>query len=169
MKAVTAMTVVAAILGCALSAAAAPPESERAAPALRDRPVKPTGPIAVEYDVPTPPAVGVPLKIDVKARVEPDVNGLTIEASASAPRALLITAPELVTATNGVYVWTITVVPLAAEAGYLNVIVAGRIDGVPQARGITVPLHGAPGEGPAPVAAAQGREALIALPVHETP
>lgn len=163
------MTVVAAILGCALPAAAAPPESERAAPALHDLRVKPTGPIAVEYHVPAPPAVGVPLEIEVKARVEPDVNGLTIEANASAPRALLITAPELVLGEEGVYVWTITVVPLAAEAGYLNVIVAGRVDGVPQARGVTVPLRGAAGEGPAPAAGAPGREVLIALPVQETP
>jgi hypothetical protein len=159
----------AAIVGFSSPAGATPPARERAAPAPRELRVKPTGPIAVEYHVPAPPAIGVPLKIEVRARVEPDVNGLTIEASASAPRALLITVPELVTAADGVYSWTITVVPLAAEAGYLNVIVAGRVDGVPQARGITVALHGARGEAPAPAAAAPGREALIALPVQETP
>jgi hypothetical protein len=169
MRGRTKAAVAAAILAFALPAAAAPPASERAAPAPRDLPVKPTGPIAVEYHVPAPPVVGVPLKIDFKARVEPGVNGLTIDARASAPRALLITVPELVTAADGVYAWTITVVPLAADAGYLNVIVAGRVDGVPQARGVTVALHGARGEGPAPAAAAPGHEALIALPVQETP
>jgi hypothetical protein len=166
MRARTATALAAVILTCASPAAAAPPEAERAPPALR---VKPTGPIAVEYRVPAQPAVGVPLTIEVTARVEPDVNGLTIEAGASAPRALLTSAPELVSAEGGVYFWTITVVPLAAEAGYLNVIVAGRVDGVPQARGVTVPLRGAAGEVPAPGAAAPGREALIALPVQETP
>jgi hypothetical protein len=169
MRARTAIALAAAILTCASPAAAAPPESEHAAPVLRELRVKPTGPIAVEYRVPAQPAVGVPLTIEVKARVEPDVNGLTIEASASAPRALLTTAPELVSADDGVYSWTITVVPLSADAGYLNVIVAGRVDGVPQARGVTVPLRGAAGETPAPGAAVPGREALIALPVQETP
>ena len=164
----TALTLVAAVLGWALPAAAAPPAAEHPAPGRPDLPVKPTGPIAVEYRLPAQPAVGVPLEIEVKARVEPDVMGLTIEATASAPRALLTTMPELVKGDDGVYSWTITVVPLAAEAGYLNVIVAGRIDGVAQARGLTVPLHRAAAEGPAPAAAA-GREALIALPVQETP
>jgi hypothetical protein len=159
---------VAAVLGGALPAAGAPPAAERAAPALPDLRVKPTGPIAVEYHVPAPPAVGVPLEIAVKARVEPDVQGLAIEANASAPRAVLVTAPELVTAGDGVYSWTITVVPLAAEAGYLSIIVAGRVDGVAQARGVTVPLHGAAPR-PARAAGAPGREALIALPVQETP
>jgi hypothetical protein len=123
---------------------------------LRDLRVKPTGPIAVEYHVPAPPAVGVPLEIAVKARVEPDVKGLAIEANASAPRAVLMTAPELVTAADGVYSWTITVVPLSAEAGYLSIIVAGTIDSDAQARGVTVPLQAA-APGPAPAAVAAGR------------
>ena len=104
-----------------------------------------------------------------RMNVEADVNGLTIEANASTPRALLITAPELETGDDGIYVWTITVVPLAADAGYLNVIVAGRVDGVPQARGVTVPLRSAAGEGPSPAPVEPRREALIALPVQETP
>jgi hypothetical protein len=168
MSARTSITL-AALLAWALPAAAAPPESEGGAPAPRYLPVKPTGPIAVEYRVPAPPVVGVPLTIEIRARVEADVDGLALEASASAPRALLTTEPELVTAERGVYVWTITVVPLAAAAGYLNVIVAGRVDGVAQARGVTVPLRGAGAAGHAPAAEAAGREALIALPVQETP
>ena len=164
----TLIALVAAILCGTLPAAAAPPWAGQAAPALADLRVKPTGPIAVEYHVPAPPAVGVPLEIAVKARVEPDVKGLAIEASASAPRAVLLTSPELVTAAEGVYSWTITVVPLAAEAGYLNIIVAGRVDGVAQARGVTVPLHG-PSPEPARTAETAGRETLIALPVQETP
>jgi hypothetical protein len=150
-------------------AAAAPPPAERAASARLRLPVKPTGPIAVEYTLAAAPAVGVPLEIEVKARVEPDVKGLAIEANPSVPRAVLVTAPELVTAAEGVYAWTITVVPLSTEAGYLNVIVAGRVDGVAQARGVTVSLHGAGAQAPAPGAGVAGREALIALPVQETP
>jgi hypothetical protein len=163
-----AIMLAAAVLALASPAAATPP-SKGLAPALPNLRVKPTGPIGVEYHVRAQPAVGVPLEIEVKARVERDVNGLTIEAHASAPRAVLLTTPELVTADEGVYSWTITVVPLAAEAGYLNVIVAGRVDGVAQARGVTIPLRAAAAEDPAPVAAAAGREALIALPVQETP
>ena len=160
---------IAAILAWPSLAAAAPPAAERAAPVRLRLPVKPTGPIAVEYTLAAAPAVGVPLEIAVKARVEADVKGLAIEANASAPRAVLVSAPELVTAADGVYSWTITVVPLSAEAGYLSVIVAGRVDGVAQARGVTVSLHGAAAQGPAPAAEAAGREALIALPAQETP
>jgi hypothetical protein len=148
---------------------AAPPADERATPARPSLPVKPTGPIAVEYTLAAVPAVGVPLEIEVKARVEPDVKGLAIEANPSSPGAVLVTQPKLVTAADGVYAWTITVVPLSADAGYLSVIVAGRVDGVPQARGVTVSLHGNGSQGPAPAASAAGREALIALPVQETP
>ena len=133
--------------------------SERSSPPVAHLPAKPTGPIAVEYRVAAPPTVGAPLEIDVSARVEPDVKGLTIEANASAPRVVLLTPPTVVTAGDGVFAWKITVVPLAAEAGYLSVIVAGRVDGVAQARAVTVPL----------AREAAGREALIALPVQETP
>lgn len=159
----------AAILAWPSLVAAAPPAAERATPARLRLPVKPTGPIAVEYTLAAAPAVGVPLEIAVKARVEADVKGLAIEANPSAPRAVLVSAPELVTAADGVYSWTIRVVPLSADAGYLSVIVAGRVDGVAQARGVTVSLHGAGAAGPAPAAEAAGREALIALPAQETP
>ena len=149
--------------------AAAPPAAERATPARLNLPVKPTGPIAVEYTLAAVPAVGVPLEIRVKARAEPDVKGLGIEATPSSPRAVLVTSPELVTAADGVYTWTLTVVPLTPEAGYLSVIVAGRVDGVAQARGVTVSLHGTGGPQQPAAAAGAGREALIALPVQETP
>ncbi|HET7609410.1 MAG TPA: hypothetical protein VFL84_12085 [Gammaproteobacteria bacterium] len=158
-----------AVLACPALGTAAPPADERPAPARLRVPGKPTGPIAVEYTLAGAPAVGVPLEIAVKARVEADVKGLAIEANPSAPRAVLVTPPELVTAADGVYSWTITVVPLAVEAGYLSVIVAGRVDGVAQARGVTVSLHGAAVQGAAPSAGPADPEALIALPVEETP
>jgi hypothetical protein len=125
--------------------------------------------MAVEHRLAAPPAVGVPLELVVTARVEPGVGDLTIAADASTPRAVLVASPELVTAADGVYVWTITVVPLAADAGYLTVIVAGDVDGLAQARSVTVSLRssGSPGASPAPEAA-EG-EVLIALPVQEGP
>src|SRR5262245_60137843 len=165
----TVTTLIAAASVWSAALAAAPRASERSPPTVAHLPAKPTGPIAVEYHVGAPPAVGVPLEIEVSARVEVDVKGLTIEANASAPKAVLLTPPAAVTAADGVYAWKITVVPLAAEAGYLSVIVAGRVDGVAQARGVTVPLRSVAAGGSAPAAEAAGPEALIALPVQETP
>jgi hypothetical protein len=148
---------------------AAPPAGEHAAAARVKLPGKPTGPIAVDYHVAAAPAVGVPLEIDVTARVEAEVQGLSIEANASAPHAVLVTPPTVVTAGDDVYSWRITVVPLAAEAGYLSIIVAGRVDGLAQSRGVTVSLRSEAARGPVPAAKSTGPEALIALPVQETP
>jgi hypothetical protein len=166
-RTVTALIAAASVLSAPLCAA--PRATERAAPAATRLPAKPTGPIAVEYRLAAEPVVGAPLEIVVSARVEPGVKGLSIDANASAPHAVLLTPPTVVTAEDGVYAWKITVVPLAAEAGYLSVIVAGRVDGVAQARAVTVPLRGAAAAPSAPAAQTAGPEALIALPVHETP
>jgi hypothetical protein len=164
---------VTALLGlslvCSAPLFAAPPAGEHAARAPAKVPGKPTGPIAVEYHVSAAPAVGVPLEIDVRARVEAEVQGLSIEANASAPQAALVTPPAVVTAGDSVYSWRITVVPLAAEAGYLSIIVAGRVDGLAQSRGVTVSLRSEAARGSAPAAKAAGPEALIALPAQETP
>ena len=66
------------------------------------------------------------------------------------------------------YAWELTVVPLAADAGYLSVIVAGTIDGVEQARSVTIALRSTvPAE--APEVTITDGEALIALPVQESP
>jgi len=64
-------------------AAAAPRAEEHAPPAPADLPVKPTGPIGLEYRVAAQPAVGVPLEITVTARVQADVGRVTIEAAVS--------------------------------------------------------------------------------------
>jgi hypothetical protein len=162
-------TFIAAVLAWPSCGMAAPRAADGSPPAVAHLPAKPTGPIAVEYRVAAAPMVGVPLEIEVKARVERDVEGLTIEANPSAPHAVLVTPPGVVSAGDGVYAWKITVVPLAEEAGYLSLIVAGRVDGVAQARGVTVPLRSVAAAGRAPAADAGGPEALIALPVQETP
>ena len=164
----TAVALVAASLAWPLSAGAAPRAVERAAPAAAELPGKPTGPILVEHRLAADPAVGVPLEVMVTARVDAAAGGLSIEANATAPRVALVTPPRFLAAGEGVYSWQITVVPLAAEAGYLSVIVSGTIDGVDQARSVTISLRSAtPADSPAPVAG--GGETLIALPVQESP
>jgi len=162
--AVAAMLIALPALG-----AAAPRAAPAVATAARSElPGKPTGPIAVEYRLAEQPTAGVPVKITITARVQSSVNGLTLHAHASEPRAALVTEPLLVTAPDGAYAWELTVVPLAAE-GYLNVSVAGTIDGIEQARSVTISLRSAAAaEGLAPAVAAGG-ETLIALPVHESP
>ena len=168
MRAQAATALFAAVVAWPALVGAAPPAEQRA-PMNAEYPVKPTGPIAVEYRLAAPPAVGVPLEIAVTARVQAAASSLAIEANASAPRAVLVTAPQLDAAGDGVYSWTITVVPLAAEAGYLSVIVAGDVDGMAQARSVTVSLRSSAGTGPAAAAGAARGEALIALPVQESP
>jgi hypothetical protein len=169
MRGPAATALIAAVIAWPALVGAAPPVDERAPAVSTGYPVKPTGPIAVEYRLAAAAVVGVPLEIAVTARVQAETSRLAIEATASTPQAVLVTSPEAVSAGDGVYSWTITVVPLAAEAGYLNVIVAGDIDGVPQARSVTVPLRSAASSAAAPAAGAARGEALIALPVEESP
>jgi hypothetical protein len=151
-----------------LSGAAAPHVAGTTAASRAERPDKPTGPIVVEHRLTAVPALGVPLKIAVTARVEGDVGLLSIEANATEPRAALVSAPVLLAVAGGAYSWEITVVPQAADAGYLSVIVSGSIDGVAQARSVTIALHSAVPAPAAAVTVAQG-ETLIALPVQESP
>jgi len=167
MRVRAATVLAAAVLAAPTLVGAAPPAAERA-PARAELPVKPTGPIAVEYRLGAQPEIGVPLEIAVTARVDAAVRSLAVEATPSVPRAVLVTPPTVITAADGVYSWRITVVPLAAEAGYLSVIVEGNVDGLEQASTVTVSLRGA-ASSPAPAAVSAAGEALIALPVQESP
>lgn len=154
------------LLGLAAANAAPPPGST---PARAERlPVKPGGPIALEYRAAAEPSVGTPLEISITARVEAGVDNVTIETNASAPRAVLITQPEVVASGDGLHSWTITVVPLAADAGYLSIVVSGQVEGLTQARSVTVPL-GSAAPAASPAAQPADGEALIALPVQEGP
>jgi hypothetical protein len=145
---------------------AAPPLGERLAPLSSELPGKPMGPIAVDYRLTGSPSVGVALTILVTARVADPSARLALEAAPGDARLLLSAAPELVAASGGVYSWSVVVVPLAA-ATYLDVVVAGEIDGVAQARSLVIPVRGA--EGPATGGRAHAApEALIELPVVET-
>jgi hypothetical protein len=162
--------IAAAVLAWPALAGAAPPPADRTAPASEALRVKPTGPIAVDYRLAQEPALGVPLEIAVTARVDGDVSGVTIDANASSPGSVLVSAPLPITAgDDGVYSWSITVVPLATDAGYLSVIVTGQVDGLHQARSVTVPLRGTSPAGAAPDAADDGAERVIALPAQESP
>jgi hypothetical protein len=167
MKRRSAVALLAVVLGWAMHAGAAPRSLE--ASSANELPAKPTGPISVEYRLAAEPAVGVPLTITVTARVENDVGTLGIEANATSPRSVLVTPPQLDTTSDGRYVWELTVVPLAAEAGYLSVIVSGASEGVAQASSVTISLRSAAEPAKTPLAAAADGEALIELPVQESP
>jgi hypothetical protein len=162
----TATALVVVTLAWPLLGGAAPPVDERARPVHAEFPGKPTGPIVVNHRFGAAPMVGVPLKIEITARAEGVVGGLGIEVNATVPNAVLVTPPVLTAADEGVYSWEITVVPLAAEAGYLSVTVAGMLDGAPQARSVTISLRSAAGEAATVEAAAS--ETLIALPAQES-
>jgi hypothetical protein len=153
----------------ALSSAAPREVAEARSNAPAEWPVKPTGPIAVEHHLGAEPAVGVSLTITISARVSGSTDSLRLEATASRPEAVLLTAPRLVASAESEFTWVVTVVPLAADAGYLNVAVAGDVDGLPQARSVAIALRGAPSAIPAESAGHGNSETLIALPVRETP
>jgi hypothetical protein len=148
---------------------AAPRTLDESTRAVRfELPGKPTGPIAVDYRLAAVPTVGVPLTIAITARADGETAGLRLEASASEPRDVLLAVPMAVAARDGAQAWEVTVVPLAPDAGYVMVVVAGEIDGVTQARTVTIALRGS--EAPPAAAAREGAgETLIALPVLETP
>jgi hypothetical protein len=167
MKRRSAAALLAVSLGWAVHVGAAPRSLE--ASSASELPAKPTGPISVEYRLSAQPAVGVPLTITVTARVENDVGTLGIEANATSPRSVLVTPPQRATAGDGNYVWELTVVPLAAEAGYLSVIVSGASEGVAQASSVTISLRSAAAPAEAALSATANGEALIALPVQESP
>lgn len=152
-----------------LAAAAAPRALDEPARAARfERPGKPTGPIAVDYRLAAVPAVGVPLMVAITARADGETAGLRLETIASEPRAVLLTVPTAVASTDGAHAWELTVVPLTPDAGYLTVVVMGEIDGVSQARTVSIALRAS--ETPPAAAATEGKaETLIALPVLETP
>jgi hypothetical protein len=174
MKQLAIMAFVAALLIAASSiTSAAPRPADAAAAAVERRPVKPGGPIAVDYELAAQPVVGTPLEVAVTAHVELGVTNVTLEAHPSVPRAVLVTVPELLATADRTYSWRVTAVPLAEDAGYLTIVVSGTADGVAQSRSVTVALGSAAQPGAPPAAVSPGEpaegEALIALPVQESP
>jgi hypothetical protein len=133
---------------------------------------KPTGPIAVDYHLTSLPVTGRPLDIVITARSS-DAVGLVLEASVTEPAALVIAAQTAGLDRDGARTWVVTVVPLLADVGYLDVLVAGEIDGTAQARSVVIPIRTAATKARAAVLAGlavdSGGEALILLPVEESP
>jgi hypothetical protein len=169
MKQRTLTALVASMVVWFAPAHTAPRAADAPQGAVQRLPVKPGGPIAVEYRVAAAPVVGTPLEIAISARVEAGVRNVALEANPSTPRAVLVAQPMIGAQGDGLYSWTITVVPLAADAGYLTIVVSGEADGVLQARSLTVPLGSAAPQGAAPAAQSAEGEPLIALPVQESP
>lgn len=167
MRRLRTLALTAGLLACVTQVGAAPRSIDREARV--ERPGKPAGAITVEYRLAAQPAVGVPLTVMITARVESEIGTLGIEANGTSPRSVLVTTPQPAAAAAGTYVWEITVVPLTAEAGYLNVIVSGTSEGVAQASSVTISLRSAAAPGEAALSAPADGEALIALPVQETP
>ena len=169
MKQRTMMALAAAIF-IASWAHAAPRPEDAEAPRAERLPVKPGGPIAVEYRLGTTPVVGAPLEIAITAQVDEGVENISIETNASSPQAVLLTQPEVVAkAADGVYSWNITVVPLTLEAGYLTVVISGEVDGLNQGRSVTVPLSSATRANAEHGSSRAAGDELIALPVQESP
>jgi hypothetical protein len=151
-----------------LALAAAPEKgAEPPQPQRYESPGKPTGPIAVEHRFGGPLAVGAPVALTITARVEPGAGELAIETTATEPKVVVLSAPVLLASGVGRYSWELTVVPLAVDAGYLNVIVSGEIDGLTQARTVSIALRSA--EPPAAAVPPSENETLISLPVREGP
>lgn len=164
----TRATLMLLLVALPIAAVAAPRTLDESVRAVQyELPGKPTGPIAVDYRLTAVPAVGVPLTIAITARADGETAGLRLETSASEPRDVLLAVPTVVAARDGAHAWELTVVPLAADAGYLTVVVTGEIDGVSQSRAVTIALRGSEAP-PAAVAGQSAGETLIALPVVET-
>ena len=134
-----------------------------------DPPSKPTGPISVDYRLAETPALAMPLTITVTARAEAGAGRLLLQTSSSDSAALWVSAAAPVAASEGAQAWVLTVVPLLATPSHLQITVAGDIDGVPQARTVVIPIRVAGDVASPPRVEQSDGEALILLPVTESP
>jgi len=117
-----------------------------AAPPGYERPIigKPTGPIAIRYELAAPPALGRPVEVTIT--VESDwplrnvavslvpSEGLALDASQAAARIARIEPGEP-------YRTTVAVTPLALDILYLTVTVEADVNGTRQGRTLMVPLR----------------------------
>ena len=157
----------------AVAAGAAPRDSVTAAHVTElQLPPKPTGPIAVDYQLTSLPVIGQPLDVIITARSSGAIS-LALEASVTEPAVLAVVAQTAGVDRDGARTWVVTVVPLLAKVGYLDVLVAGVIDGAAQARSVVIPIRTAVTKARADVGTGMavefGGEALILLPVEESP
>jgi hypothetical protein len=161
-----------AALAVLTAAAAHPaPPGVAAVRGARIYPVKPAGPIAVDYRLGGDVAVGVPVEITITATIGATTAEPVLEVGAYDPEALFVGAPRRLEDSDGRAVFVVRVMPLAATATYLDALVTTELDGMPQSRAIAVPIRPAAAVSPAwprARAVADG-EALILLPVEEGP
>ncbi len=131
-------------------------------------PPKPSGPIDVSYRVGVAPRVGLPVDIEITAHAAA-AQDLTLEAAVANGGTLAIAGQSLGTELVDGRRWVVTVVPLAADAAYLTVVVTGRIEGLAQSRSLVVPIRTLPTAQAVvdETAVTADGERLILLPVEE--
>ncbi len=132
-------------------------------------PPKPSGPIDVAYAAGAAPRVGQPVEIEITARAAA-AEGLALEVVVPKGGTLAIAGQSAGTALADGRRWVVTVVPLAADAAYLTVVVTGRIEGLLQSRSIVVPIRTVPDAQAVSeqrTAVTAHGERLILLPVEE--
>jgi hypothetical protein len=131
-------------------------------------PPKPSGPIDISYRVGVAPRVGVPVDVEITAHAAA-AQGLTLEVAVANGGTLALAGQSVGAALADGLRWVVTVVPLAADAAYLTVIVTGRIEGLEQSRSVVVPIRTLPAAQSVveETAVTTGGERLILLPVEE--
>jgi hypothetical protein len=161
----------AALVALAAAAAHSAPEGAATARAARAYPVKPAGPIALDYRMGGDVAVGVPVEITITATLGAATTEPVLEARGGDPEALFVGTPRRVGGAAGRAVFVLSVTPLASRPSYLDVVVSTEQDGMPQSRALVVPIRPAAAAAPRPPrsSATAGGEALILLPVEEGP
>jgi hypothetical protein len=120
-----------------------------AAPA---RTIKPTAGISVGYRFGGVARAGLPLEIVLSIRPQSPLR--EAELSLGGSNGLVVTSPLMAVrlpdlAAGEATEYTVTVLPVVAEALYLHVGVAGQLGGLPQARSLDVPIRLAPAAVPA--------------------
>jgi hypothetical protein len=158
---------VAWFVGFAMQGLAAP--RERLPAVAAGGPPKPSGPIDVAYSVGAALRVGQPVEIEITARAAV-AGGLALEVVVPNGGTLAIASESAGTEVVDGRRWVVTVVPLAAGAAYLTVVVTGRIEGLDQSRSVVVPIRTAPAAQTVVLqetAVTPGGERLILLPVEE--
>jgi hypothetical protein len=166
-RCVMVLVVAACTAGFATHALAAPRERQPVAAA--GGPPKPSGPIDVSYSLGAVPRVGVPVEIEITAH-SAAAQSLTLEAAVANGGTLAIAGQSVGAELADGRRWVVTVVPLAADAAYLTVIVTGRIEGLEQSRSVVVPIRTVPAAETVveqETAVTAGGERLILLPVEE--
>lgn len=159
---------VACVGGAAMQAVAAP--RERPPGVVAGGPPKPSGPIDVSYSVGAALRVGVAVAIEITARAAA-AEGLALDVAVASGGALAIVGQSTGTELADGRSWVVTVVPLAADAAYLTVVVTGRIEGLEQSRSVVVPIRTASTAQTVvehETAVTSDGEGVILLPVEES-